>query len=164
MSALGAIPAVLVEMMGRGVSVHVASRDARQRPSVMRALGSDVDTARGLVTVYVSREQASQLVLDLSSTGHIAAVFSEPFSHRAVQVKATRANLRNAEASDVPVLARYCESMEREVQKVGHPAGMARAMLAHRIEDLVAISFEPEVAFEQTPGPKAGSALKEARR
>jgi len=164
MSALSQIPADLIEMMARGVSVNVASPHARQRPSVMRALGSSLDAVQGRVTVYLSRAQASQLVLDVSSTGYIAAVFSEPFSHRAVQIKATRATLRNADASDVPVLARYRESMEREVQKVGHPAGVASAMLAHRIEDLVAISFEPELAFEQTQGPKAGSALKEAGR
>jgi hypothetical protein len=164
MSALSQIPPDLIEMMERGVSVHVASHDARQRPSVMRAVGSSVDAAQGCVTVYVSRLQASQLVLDVSSTGHVAAVFSEPFSHRAVQLKATSATLRNAEASDVPVLACYRESMEREVQKVGHPAGVASAMLAHRLEDLVVISFEPELAFEQTPGPKAGSALKEGGR
>jgi hypothetical protein len=46
-----------------------------------------------VVTVYVSRTQASQLVLDISSTGHVSAVFSEPFSHRTVQLKATRAAL-----------------------------------------------------------------------
>jgi hypothetical protein len=162
MNALSQVPADLIEMIGRGVSVHVASRDERQRPSVMRAVGSDIDPARGVVTVFVSRTQASQLVLDISSTGRVSAVFSEPFSHRTVQLKATRAALRNADASDEALLARYRASMEREVEKVGHEASIARAMLAHRIEDLVAISFEPEQAFDQTPGPKAGVALKGA--
>ena len=32
-------------------------------------------------------------------------------------------------------------------------------MLAHRLDDLVAISFAPEQAFDQTPGPKAGAPL-----
>jgi hypothetical protein len=163
MSALSAIPADLVDMMARGVSVNVASRDARQRPTVMRAMASDVSADRRTVTVFLSRRQAAQLVLDVSANGHIAAVFSEPFSHRAVQVKATRASVRNATAADEPLLARYLASMEREIEKVGHPPRVTRAMLAHRIEDLVAITFEPELAFEQTPGPKAGSALGEPR-
>ena len=86
-------------------------------------------------------------------------VFSEPATHRTVQVKATRAVLRNAEPADEPVLARYLASMEHEVQRVGYAPAMTRAMLAHRLDDVVAISFEPEQAFDQTPGPKAGALL-----
>jgi hypothetical protein len=47
MNALFQVPADLIEMIGRGVSVHVSSRDERQRPSVMRSVGSDIDPARG---------------------------------------------------------------------------------------------------------------------
>jgi hypothetical protein len=86
-------------------------------------------------------------------------VFSEPASHRAVQVKAARAVLRDATAQDEPVLACYLASMEHEIQRVGHPPAVTRAMLAHRIEDLVAITFEPQQAFNQTPGAKAGAVL-----
>jgi len=67
--------------------------------------------------------------------------------------------LRNAQAADQPVLARYLASMEQEIQRVGYAPHMTRAMLAHRLDDLVAITFEPEQAFDQTPGPKAGTLL-----
>ena len=49
--------------------------------------------------------------------------------------------------------------MEQEVEQVGFRPIFTRAMLAHRLEDVVAISFEPVQAFDQTPGPKAGAAL-----
>lgn len=159
MAAEGLIPADLLAMMARGVSVNVASRDLAFRPSLMRALGSSVSPDGRSITVYVSRRQSRQLVQDVAATGHIAAVFSEPATHRTVQVKATRAVLRNAEAADEPVLSAYLESMEREIQRVGYPPALTRAMLAHRLDDLVAISFEPEQAFDQTPGPKAGARL-----
>jgi hypothetical protein len=155
-SAPPLLPPDLLEMMTRGVSVNVASRDQALRPSLVRALGSDVTAQGRSITVYVSRRQAGQLLLDVAATGHIAAVFSEPASHRAVQVKSTRASMRNAQAQDQPVLARYLASMEREIQRVGYPPHMTRAMLAHRLEDLVAITFEPQQAFDQTPGAKAG--------
>ena len=32
-------------------------------------------------------------------------------------------------------------------------------MLAHRLDDVVAIEFEPELAFDQTPGSKAGQPI-----
>jgi hypothetical protein len=159
MSAPSLLPDDLLAMMTRGVSVHVASRDLALRPSVMRALGSSVSADGRSITVFVSRRQSGQLIQDVAATGHLAAVFSEPATHRTVQVKATRATLRDARPDDEPVLARYLASMEHEIQRVGYPPFMTRAMLAHRREDLVAISFEVEQAFDQTPGPKAGAVL-----
>jgi hypothetical protein len=159
MATAAALPADLVAMMARGVSVNVASRDAQLRPSLMRAVGSQVSDGGRTITVYLARRQSRQLLLDIAASGHVAAVFSEPASHRTVQVKATRAVLRNADPSDEPVLARYLASMERELQRVYIPPELTRALLSHRLDDLVAVSFEPEQAFDQTPGPKAGAKL-----
>ena len=163
MAATPLIPPDLLAIMVRGVSVIVASRDLALRPSVMRAVGSQVAPDGSSITVFVSRRQSRQLVQDVAATGHVAAVFSEPATHRTVQVKATRAMLRNAEPADAPVLARYLASMEHEIQRVGYAPPMTRAMLAHQLDDLVAISFEPEQAFDQTPGPKAGAPLSGRR-
>jgi hypothetical protein len=159
MSALSQLSPGLVAMMARGVSVNVASRDERLRPSAMRAMGSAVDAASGTVTVYLARRQAGQLLRDIASTGCIAVIFSEPPTHVTVQLKATAATMRAATEDDRPVLERYLTSMEREIQRVGHPPAVTRAMLAWRLDDLVAVSFAPEQAFEQTPGPKAGQLM-----
>jgi len=149
-------------MMARGVSVIVASRDATLRPSMMRAMGSSVESEGRRITVFVSRAQARQLLQDLAAGAPIAAVFSEPATHHCVQVKASRVAMRDATSGDESLLARYLASMEREVQRVGFPPHLTRAMLACRVSDLVAIEFEPEQAFDQTPGPRAGKPLVEA--
>lgn len=164
MAGASLIPPELLAMMARGVSVIVASRDQALRPSMMRAVGSEVASDGSAITVYVSRSQSRQLIQDVATSGHVAAVFSEPATHRTVQVKASRATLRNAEAADAPVLARYLASMEHEIQRVGYAPPMTRAMLSHRLDDLVAIRFEPEQAFDQTPGPKAGALLSGSGR
>ena len=153
------LPADLVAMMARGVSVIVGSRDAKLRPSIMRAVGSRVEQDGQDITVYLSRPSSRQVLQDIASTGQLAVVFSEPSTHRTVQLKASRAEIRSAVADDVPVLAAYLKSMEHEIQQVGIPPPLTRAMLAHRIEDVVAISFVPEQAFDQTPGPRAGEPL-----
>jgi hypothetical protein len=153
------LPADLVAMMARGVSVIVASRDAQLRPSLMRAVGSRVEAQGREVTVYLSRPQSRQVLQDVAATGQIAVVFSEPSTHRSVQLKASRVEMRAAGTQDEPVLAAYLASMEREVQQVGFPPPLTRAMLACRLEDVVALRFTPEQAFEQTPGPRAGTAL-----
>ena len=157
------LPPDLVAIMARGVSVIVASRDAALRPSLMRAVGSRVEADGGDITVYLSRPQSRQLVQDLAATGHIAVVFSVPSTHRSVQLKASRVEMRNADAHDAPVLARYLASMEHEVQQVGFAPPLTRAMLAHRLDDVVAVRFTPEQAFDQTPGPRAGTAIGSTR-
>lgn len=148
-----------IAMIDKGVSAIVASRNVAHRPSLMRAVGAGIAPDGSEVTVYVSRSQSRQLLQDIAATGHIAVVFSEPLSHRTVQVKAGRAELRAATEADEPLLRRYLRSMEHEVGCVGYDIPFVRAMLAFTLDDVVAIRFNPTAAFDQTPGPKAGSAL-----
>ena len=150
----------VLAMMRRGVSVIVSSRDAALRPSIMRAVGSDVAADGSRITVYLARSQAGQLLQDIASTGWLAVVFSEPSTHRSVQLKSSQAALRPAQQADRPVLAVYLAAMEQEIAKVGFAAPLTRALLAHRLEDLVAVDFAPEQAFDQTPGPRAGRQLE----
>jgi hypothetical protein len=154
------LPADLLAMLARGVSTIVASHDAALRPSLMRAVGSEVAADGSRVTVWLARSQSRQLLQDIASTGQLAVVFSEPSTHRTVQLKARSATQRAALSSDQPLLARYLAAMRRELDGAGYDgATIAPAMLAHRLEDLVAVSFVPEEAFDQTPGPRAGASL-----
>ncbi|MGJ7495903.1 pyridoxamine 5'-phosphate oxidase family protein [Variovorax sp. RT4R15] len=148
-----------IAMVNKGVSTIVASSDESRRPSLMRAVGCSIAPDGTRVTVFVARSQSRQLLQDVAATGHVAVVFSEPLSHRTVQVKARAAELRSADAGDTGALQRYLTSMEAEIAAVGYDAAFVGAMLAYRLDDLVAISFTPTAAFDQTPGPKAGSAL-----
>jgi hypothetical protein len=157
------LPADLVAMMARGVSVIVGSRDAQLRPSIMRAVGSRVEAGGQDITVYLARGGSRQLLQDIASTGQLAVVFSEPSTHRTVQLKASRAEIRQATEADAPVLAAYLKSMEHEIQQVGFAPPLTRAMLAHRLDDVVAVRFTPEQAFDQTPGPRAGAPLGSTR-
>lgn len=148
-----------IDMIDRGVSVIVSSRDAALRPSLMRAVGSRINADGSEITVYLARSQSAQLLQDLASSGRIAVVFSSPSSHRSVQVKGTGINGRAATAHDLPLLLRYRQAMEFEICSIGYRLEFLHAMLAFELEDLVAISFTPTHAFDQTPGPKAGSPL-----
>ncbi|WP_326540946.1 hypothetical protein [Pseudorhodoferax sp.] len=148
-----------IAMIRKGVSAIVASRGLDLRPSLMRAMAADIRDDGRLVTALVARAQAGQLLQDIAATGAVSVVFSEPLSHRTVQLKAARAALRPATPADAPLLQRYLASMEQEIGAVGHGPEFVRAMLACRIEALVVIEFAPEQGFDQTPGPRAGAAL-----
>jgi hypothetical protein len=148
-----------IAMIDKGVSTIVASRNAALRPSLMRAMGARISSDGTEITVFVARSQGRQLLQDIAATGHIAVVFSEPLSHRTVQVKSRKAELRAAGEEDLPVLRRYLASMEYELGLVRCDPSFVQTILAFRLDDLVAVRFNPSEAFDQTPGPKAGSAL-----
>jgi len=155
----GLLSAEHLAMIDRGVSTIVASHDASRHPSLMRAVGATITSDGAHITVYLNRPACGQLLADLQATGQIAVVFSEPFSHRAIQVKACNVELRAAGPDDAPVLARYLASMEHELGRIGFGPDYTRIMLAHQLNDVAAVSFSPEQAFDQTPGPKAGASL-----
>jgi len=148
-----------IALVAKGVSAIVASRDAALRPSLMRAVGSRISADGREVTVYLRRSQSEQLLRDIAQTGEIAVVFSVPSTHQTLQLKARQATQRPAEDEDLPVLQAYLRSMEEEVGRVGYGARYVAAMLAAPLHDVVAVSFHPEAAFDQTPGPRAGAAL-----
>ena len=92
----------------------------------------------------------------------IAVVFSRPSTHRTLQLKADDARVRAATSDEAAIVATYVEAFGREIASLGHTDVQARTLFAFRADDLVAIDFTPNAAFEQTPGPKAGSPLKAA--
>ncbi len=148
-----------IAMVDRGVSVIVASRDAALRPSIMRGVGSAISADGTQVTVFLRRSQSRQLMQDIEAGGGLAVVFSEPPTHRTLQLKARQASLRPASPTDQPQLARYLASMQCELAQVGYGPEFAAAMLSAPLEDVVAVQFTPESAFDQTPGPRAGIPL-----
>lgn len=146
-------------IMAKGVSLMLSSCDHALTPSVMRAMGSRVEAEGRRITAYLGRGQARQLLDDIARTGRLAAVFSQPSTHLTVQLKSRRVRIREARADDEPYLERYLRSMEEEVEAAGFAAVYAQAMLARDPAGLVAVEFEPDEAYDQTPGPQAGRRL-----
>lgn len=156
---LARLPEELLSMLRGGASVLVGSRSPDLRPSVVRAVGTDLDAQAGTVRVFLWRPQAAQLLQDIGATGHVAVVFSQPSTHQALQLKTRQADILPASPADRPLLQRYLASMEIEIGAVGFPPEMVRALFAHRHDELAVVRFAPEQAFLQTPGPRAGTQL-----
>lgn len=146
-------------MVAGGVSTIASACDAALRPSVMRAVGSTLNANGTWVSVFLARRQSRQLLQDLAHHGRIAVVFSQPSTHRTLQVKADRVQMRPMAEADRPVLDRYLAAMERELIEVGVGPAFTRAMLAYTPEDVVVVEFEPQEAYDQTPGLRAGARL-----
>jgi hypothetical protein len=145
-----------------GVSIVAASRDAALVPSIGRASGCKVSEDRRHVTIFLIASQCERLVADVRASGRIAVVVSQPTTHRTLQLKADDASVRALHPEERPLVARYVDAFAAEIGKLGHSQAQARVAFECRDDDLVAMDFMPNAAFEQTPGPKAGKPLAHA--
>lgn len=141
------------------VSINVAACGADGFPALARAVGCMVSEDACSVTIMLSAKAGADAVAGIRRSGLVAVVFSEPPTHRTVQLKGRNAQVFPPEPGDAALAARYREGFTAVLASLGYAEGLVRAFLACPPEDLVRISFEPDAAFSQTPGPKAGEAL-----
>ncbi len=146
--------------MESGVSMHVASRGPGNVPSVARALGCKVASDRNRVTLFVSTAQAPDLVRDLRTSRAAAAVFSQPSTHKTIQIKGDDASVDALADGDLARIAAYADALVRDLQTLGYTEAFGRALVDFDPADLVAVAFTPRAAFRQTPGPNAGAPLE----
>lgn len=141
------------------VTISVSSCGAGLMPSMARALGCRVSSDRHLVTLLVSKKQAESLLRHVRERGVLAVAFSEPASHRAIQLKGSDATCASASAADLQLATRYRAMLAQALSQQGLAPQLAEALLACPATELASISFSPSAAFSQTPGPNAGQAL-----
>ncbi len=146
--------------MQSGISLHAASCGEDKLPSAARALGCRISDDRLNVRVLVSKTQAAQLLADVGRSGALAVVFSRPSTHRTLQLKGRDAVCVAADADDLRVAARYREAFVAETSALGHPTHLIDTIFDIPQDDIVVLSFTPDAAFSQTPGPQAGQALQ----
>jgi hypothetical protein len=143
-----------------GVSVVVAARNSALVPDVVRGCGCRVSRDRRRVKVLVEPARASDLLEAIRLTGTLAVVFSQPSTHRTIQLKGTDATLVAVTAADRRVAERHLQAWIQDLVSVGYTPGFAAAVRGRAENGLAAIAFTPTAAFEQTPGPAAGSQLR----
>ena len=111
------------------------------------------------VSVFVVARQAERVLADVRATGLAAVVFSEPCTHRTVQVKGENAVAGPLEEGDWPVIGAYPDLAVAELAPLGYPEGWIRKVFECTPAQMVAVRFAPGSAFAQTPGPNAGRRL-----
>lgn len=148
--------------MQGGVSITVAACDRANIPAQTRALGCRIAADRRSVTVFVSALQAAQVIECLRDHAAIAVVFSEPSTHRTVQLKGGGATVGELADGDLQRMADYRTAFGREIAPHGFDETRVHTLLAYPANEIVTLSFTPTSAFSQTPGPKAGEPLRSA--
>ena len=141
------------------VSVIVATRDAGLAPDVVRGCGCRVSRDRRQVTVLIEPGRASSLLDDIAANGLVAVVFSQPSTHRTIQLKGDDARVVPVTAADRAAARRHQQLWCADLVSIGYAPGFAVAVHGGN-GPLAAIRFTPTSAFQQTPGPGAGQPLR----
>lgn len=145
-----------------GVSVRLASTTALRRPVVGRAIAAWPLEDRRRVTLILDRAANASLIDAVRESGMVAAVFTQPTTHRSLQLKGRDATIHAPDDDPVDlrqVIARQSRAFALELRDIGFAEDFIAAHCAHDAEDLVAVTFTCEGAFDQTPGPDAGAAV-----
>lgn len=142
-----------------GVSIIVASRDAQNRPLLGHGLGCYSSPGQGRITLFLSRRKHPLLLDAIRRSGTIAVTFSEPSSTRSMQIKGNAAEIIELDSGDADSIAAYIELFAADLDRIGHRGILARTILACAPGDYAAVSFVPNIAFTQTPGPAAGNRI-----
>jgi hypothetical protein len=164
MPLMGDAPQVLLDpevaaFIQGGVSVVIAARNAELVPDVVRGCGCRVSRDRGRVTVLVESGRAEVLLADIRATRKVAVVFSQPSTHRTIQLKGDDAAVVPFTAADRPIAERHLLAWVAELVSAGFDADFAATIHGRAERNVAAIRFTPTSAFEQTPGPAAGQRL-----
>jgi hypothetical protein len=153
---------VIAFLDGRRVAVSIASRSEHCIPSVTRALGYRISADASEFAIFVPR-QAERVLADLRTTAQAAVVFTEPSTHKSVQVKGSNARITPLEEGDWPVISAYADELVAEICPLGYAEPLIRKMVECTPQQVLAVRFAPTAAFGQTPGPRAGAALGEVK-
>ncbi|HVL58369.1 MAG TPA: hypothetical protein VM491_17865 [Burkholderiaceae bacterium] len=151
----------MVAFLGSGLSIALASRGADNAPHVARAIGCSVE--RGRAVVLLDSAHGRDVLADLRANGRIAAVFSQPSTHRTIQLKGADATVSPARDEHWQLLARYRAAFDAELSSVGFGGGFAQMLTRCEPGHLMAIAFTPDEAYVQTPGPQAGQPIQGTR-
>jgi len=149
-----------LDFIASGVSIFVASRDISNVPTLVRALGCRIAPDRQRISVFVASFQCLALLQDVRATRVIAAVFSQPSTHRTIQLKGTDAAVEQLENGDADIMQLQARAFAADLALLGYPPILAQTMLAYAPNEVVAITFTATAAFVQTPGPRAGAPLQ----
>lgn len=151
-----------VAFVEREVAIDVASCSADLRPSAARGFAARVSPDRQRITVFVRRAEATQLMQDLLAQDVIAVVFCLPATESALQIKGRRVTLSAATEDEWDLVQAYRHAFVDGIVTLGYDRDFGLTYMHVEPGQLLAITFTPEIVFEQTPGPLAGRAMQGA--
>lgn len=151
------VPGILMNFLERATIAIAGTRDKDMVPHVHRISGWKVEPDRHAMTCLVPELFSKHLIRSLEDNGHFAVTIEEIGPHETYQFKGRYVSSRPCGEEDM-ILHRQLQDRFAKVvaAKFGLAAPVAGSFV---LEPSIAITFEIEEIFLQTPGPGAGRRL-----
>ena len=144
------------EFLEAGIAIHMGTRNARLEPNGCRVTAVRVENQGREMVAYVPSAAPSAVFADLQDNGDAALSFARPMDERAMQVKGTFLEIRDADASEERFVLSQWEGFLRQLDIVGIPG---RATATWKVWPCKAVRIRVTAMFSSTPGPDAGAVL-----
>ncbi|HYF59848.1 MAG TPA: pyridoxamine 5'-phosphate oxidase family protein [Burkholderiaceae bacterium] len=151
----------LCAFVAGGVSVGLATCDARRRPHVVRVIGVRRDGER--LRLVLPLDLGTAVLDDVADNGRVAVVFTQPTTHRTFQLKGSDARAVEVDEADRAETDRYRRALGADLAAIGWPQAYTDALLDAHDAPLATIAFTPDAVFVATPGPDAGARMEPGR-
>lgn len=143
-----------------GPTISVASRSAALRPSIGQAIGCCLAAGSSQVRFFMLASRNRGVITDLRAGHEVAVVMTRSSTTRSLQIKGSSAKEVPLTDEDRARAEEYVETVVREWAQDGTPPAFTRALMVTGPGPIVAFEMEMTAAFDQTPGPRAGEALR----
>jgi hypothetical protein len=147
----------LAAFLESGLSITAASRDAELQAEGACAWASRVHPDRAHLTLFLYEKAVTPFLRNLETHPEIAALFDQPTTHRACQVKGVFVSSRRGRAAERAEIERQVDGFRRELEGIGIPRALT---VGWKIWPCVAVQVRVTQLYEQTPGPGAGEPLR----
>jgi hypothetical protein len=137
-------------------TILVGTRDAGLKPEITRGWGAHILLDCHTVELCVSLSAGAKTLANLRDHEEIAVTFHHTNSYKTVQLKGRFLESGELTPEDWERVQRHWLELTSQAKLTGIPLDIGSRVFT---EDLVRIRFVVQEAFEQTPGPSAGSKL-----
>lgn len=140
-----------------GVSVLIGTVDGEGFPACCRGVAivpsEDLETA----TVYFPVATGQETIANIATTRRLAVAMAHPIDHSSTQIKGTSRTVRLARADETDLVRARFERFGALLEEIGLPRKILRTVAWW---PAFAVEMQIEQIFDQTPGPKAGVAIR----
>ncbi len=150
------IPEKLVEFIQGPTFMFVGTRDEKLSTSVKRAFGAIVNQHRETITFFVPEIMSEKMLRNLDDNGRVALTMAQMPSHETYQFKGAYISSRKSNDKEIAIQDVYCDKMVLVVEMVGFPEEF---WTSYVYKPSVAVTFQVEDIFDQTPSPEAGKKI-----
>jgi len=140
-----------------GLSVLIGTADPAGTPVSCRGIGIRSDDDLQTITVYVPIATSQETIQNLATTRRVAVGVTHPRDNFSAQFKGSTIEARLAREDEADFVRARLDAFADVLDPIGIPRRVTRSLVCW---PAFAVTMRVDQTFDQTPGPRAGRALR----